>query len=159
MVGPLELLRNRHLEHCDLFVHCGNSMVDYQNEFIAGYVVIRGGDDFENHFLRDYILDIENQKILMINNIDYRGTHGLERLVTFVQGLYDKMSIVICATNDKGYSHMLRDTLYVCPGNANDMSEQTYVIIETEEDGIRVSFFDIETGDLRKMDYHELTNK
>lgn len=155
MVGPLETLRTRHLEHCDLFVHCGNSMVDYQNEFIAGYVVIRGGDDFENRFLRDYILEIEGYNVLMMNNLEYRGKDGIERVSTFVDELFDKIDIVLCATQTAPSSQMIDNVLYISPGDASDAYYDTYAIIETEEEGIRVSFFNIETGALFKMDYYE----
>ncbi|GBU10490.1 phosphoesterase [Erysipelotrichaceae bacterium] len=149
MVAPLELLRKRHLEHCDIFIHCGNSMVDYTNEFISGYITIRGNDDFEQHYLRDYILTIEEQKILIMNNIEYRGQDGPRRLAEFVTSLDDTMSIVICATRVAPYSELLNNVLYVCPGDASERLVNSYAIIETEDDGIRVSFFDITSGALK----------
>lgn len=155
MVAPLELLRKRHLEHCDLFVHCGNSMVDYTNEFIAGYVVIRGNDDFEQHFLRDYVIDVENQRILIMNNIEYRGEEGPSRLANFVESLQDKMDIVICATKPHGYSEERNGVIYVCPGDSNIPAENTYAIIENDEVGTRVSLFKIDTGELKNTSLYE----
>ena len=149
MVAPLDILRKRHLEHCDLFIHCGNSMVDYQNEYIEGYVVIRGGDDFETHFLRDYVFEIDNQRLLIINNIDYRGERGLARLQTFVESLYDKMSIVVCPFTEFATSQSINGTIYIAPGDASNKLSNTYAIIETENDGVRVNTFTIDTGDLK----------
>lgn len=155
MVAPLETLRNRHLEHCDLFIHCGNSMVDYQNEFIEGYVVIQGSSDFETHFLRDYVFEIDNQRMLIINNIDYRGEQGLAKLKTFVHDLYDKMTIVVCAFNTMSTAVVENGTLYVAPGDANEKYANTYVIIETDDAGIYVNTFDILSGELKATKYFE----
>ncbi|MGL5042804.1 MAG: hypothetical protein ACRC6X_06895 [Culicoidibacterales bacterium] len=156
MVAPLDLLRKRHLEHCDLFVHCGNTMVDYTNEFIAGYVVIRGNDDFDQHFLRDYVIEVEDKRLLIMNNIDFRGEEGLTRLSGFVEFLADKMDIVICATQQDGSAFVKNGILYVCPGDANVPQINTYAIIETEETGTRVSHFDIGTGELKKTKFFEV---
>jgi len=155
MVAPLELLRNRHLEHCDLFVHAGNSMVDYQNEYIDGYLIIQGPDDFETHFLRDYMFDVENQRILIINNIEYRGKKGLKSLVKFVNSLYDKITIVICAFADSSTSFKHKNTIYVSPGDASLTGTSTYIIIETETTGVRINTFDIQSGDLQATEFYE----
>jgi|GEM_PF-3318660 Predicted phosphoesterase len=159
MVAPLEMLRKRHLEHCDLFIHCGNSMVDYQNEFIEGYVVIKGSDDFDQHFLRDYMIETYDQRILIVNNIDYRAQDGFERLTEFVKSLYDRITIVICAAKEHGYSSMVDDIIYVCPGDANLKNENSYVIIETDEEGTQVNIFDIDTSELKNSNYFPLPKK
>jgi len=155
MVAPLEILRNRHLEHCDLFVHAGNSMVDYQNEYIDGYLIIQGNDDFETHFLRDYMFEIENQRILIINNIEYRGEKGAKALTKFVNALYDKVTIVICAFADSSVSFKYKNTVYISPGDASLASSNTYVIVEPELDGVRVNTFNIQSGDLKKTEFYE----
>jgi len=155
MVAPLEILRSRHLEHCDLFIHCGNSMVDYQNEFIEGYVVIQGSDDFETHFLRDYVFEVDSQRMLIINNIDYRGESGLDNLEKFVHSLYDKMTIVVCAYTSVATSTRIDNTLYVAPGDASNDKNSTYSIIETEDEGIRINTFDIISGELQSTVFYE----
>jgi len=155
MVAPLELLRQRHLEHCDLFVHAGNSMVNYQNDYIDGYLIIQGADDFETHFLRDYMFEVENQRMLIINNIEYRGTKGVKTLAKFVNSLYDKVTIVICAFAESTASFQHKNTLYISPGDASVSGANTYVIIETELEGIRINTFGIQDGDLKATEFYE----
>lgn len=149
MVGPLEALRTRHLEHCDLFVHCGNSLLPYTNEYISGYVVIRGIDDFDAHFLRDFIIDIYDKKILIINNFEFRGKKGLQRLHKFVLSLQEKISVVICATTDMYAVQQIQGILYVSPGDANENSIHTYAVIDSSDEEYMINFFDITTSQLK----------
>ncbi|TLG71764.1 YfcE family phosphodiesterase [Culicoidibacter larvae] len=147
-VAALEKIRDRHLEHCDLFVHCGNAMVSYDNEYIQGYVVVSGPNDFDPHFLRDYILDVEGRRILIVNGYQQDIKNGLIHMYNFAKQFH--ADVVIFGASPQPIISEYQGMVLISPGEATnefDTAMKSYAIIDLEEQ-IRVNIFDIDSGDL-----------
>lgn len=148
----LEVLRERHREEVNAMIHCGDSQLMADDEAMAGFVTVRGNCDFESRFPLETVVEIGGRKIFV--------THGHKYSVktSFMPLKYRAEELgadIVCF----GHSHVLAaevidEVLFLNPGSIRlprERIERTYMIIELHLDTIKLSVYDEEGHEIKKL--------
>ncbi|MDE5052280.1 metallophosphoesterase family protein [Niallia taxi] len=74
------MLKARHQEEADLFLHCGDSELPIDDKAISGYVVFQGNCDYFSQYPEDSIQEMNGKKLLMVHGHLYGVKSSVSRL-------------------------------------------------------------------------------
>jgi uncharacterized protein len=155
LTTELSLIREKHKDEVDLFLHCGDSELSSNNSALEGYLVVRGNCDFDEDFPEELVQKVGKWKILMTHGHRYQVKSTLTSLSYRAEELEARIVLF-------GHSHilgaeMLNGILFLNPGSIRLprlRKEKTYCILEIIDDKIILNVYDINLGLLTEL-YHE----
>lgn len=137
-------LRDKYKESMDQLFHCGDSELEASDDIWKAFITVRGNMDFDQRYELEQIVDVESNRIFM--------AHG-----HYLDVKSSMAPLLEAAKRNKanfaffGHSHELgvekRDgILLLNPGSIlqprGKYHVQTYAIVEMDERGITVSYYD-----------------
>ncbi|WP_026693736.1 metallophosphoesterase [Peribacillus kribbensis] len=150
------LLKERH-QDADLFIHCGDSELDFGHEALKSLEYVKGNCDFDSRFP-----EVISHKF---GDYQFLITHGhlFNVKMTLMNLQYkaeEEEADIICF----GHSHiagseLIDGRLFINPGSIRlpkGIREKTYVLLEAENRDVSVSFYTLEGKPLETLSqtYH-----
>lgn len=144
----LSLIRDRHLQEAQLFIHCGDSQLPAHHPALTGFLTVCGNCDFDRHLLNDQLENLSPQdRLFMTHGHLYDVKYSLQRLYYKARELEAN---IVCY----GHSHcigaeMIDGILFINPGSVllpRNTKEKTYAMLTLTEPALEVSFFEVQTG-------------
>ncbi len=138
--------------HVDLIIHCGDSELEatyFENREIQ---IVRGNCDFEKHYPMERIMELKNEKFLIV--------HGhMHNVKSTLMPLYYRAKEVEATVVCFGHSHILGaeiqdDILFINPGsltNPRGRREKSYALLEKKASSWIVTFFNEQNLELEKV--------
>lgn len=151
LTKELEILKARHLDEVDLLIHCGDSQLMPEQNPISGFVTVLGNCDYSG-FPLETTVDIAGRKIFITHGHKY---HVKTSLMALNYRANEVNADIICF----GHSHVLGaeiidDRLFLNPGSIRlprERMEKTYMILDLNEENIKLSVFDSNGNKLTKL--------
>lgn len=146
MTEELAKIRERHLQGCDLMIHCGDSQLAAVDPAISGFVTVRGNCDMDSRFPYEAINETNGRRIYVTHGHKYAVKASLMNLYYRAQ---EVKADIVCF----GHSHVLgaeviNGILFLNPGSIlfpRGCHEQTYVILDLQDEKVMMSVFE-QTG-------------
>ncbi len=98
---PLDIVLRRH-RRADYFIHCGDSQMP--KYMLRSFICVRGNNDFEPGFDREFILSVEEHRILILHGHLENTWRSNDILVYKAQ---KNRCDIVCF----GHTHMYLDTI------------------------------------------------
>lgn len=152
MVSELGVVKKRHENEVDLFLHCGDSELSANEAVLDGYITVQGNCDYDDRYPTETIQEIAGKKIFL--------THGhLYGVKSSINNLLYKAKEVEADIACFGHSHFLGmevvdGVLFINPGSLRlprGRAEQTYVILTIESDRFVTEVYDFHKGLLPEL--------
>ncbi|EOR25486.1 metallophosphoesterase [Niallia alba] len=152
LVSELGVLKKRHEEDVDLFLHCGDSELSASEEVMAGYITVQGNCDYEDRYPTETIQEIARKKIFLTHGHLYGVKSSLNNLLYKAKEMGANIACF-------GHSHFLGmevvdDVLFINPGSLRlprGRKEQTYVILTIESNRFVTEVYDFHNGLLPEL--------
>lgn len=149
----LAMIKKRHQGEADAFIHCGDSELDYESEWMEGFRRVQGNCDFDTNY--------PNEVDFLLDNVKFYVTHGHQYRVksTLMPLSYRAEEVgadIVCF----GHSHFataekVGNTLLINPGSINQPRgrlEKTYAKLTWEDNShFHVQFLDLEGNEVPNL--------
>ncbi|MED4037515.1 metallophosphoesterase [Niallia taxi] len=152
LVNELQVLKERHKEEAELFLHCGDSELPIDDKAISGYVVVQGNCDYYAKYPEETIQEVNGKKLLMVHGHLYGVKSSVSRLLYRAKEVGAQIACF-------GHSHylgmeMIEDVLFINPGSLRlprGRMEKTYVILSVEDKTLKTEVYDFDKGLLPEL--------
>lgn len=141
-------------QDADVFFHCGDSELSYNDDHFNDMIRVKGNCDFDNDFEHDIIVNLDDRKVFI--------THGhLYDIKTSLAKVSEKAQETGVDFVFFGHSHLLgaeviNDVLFLNPGSLTlprGGNDKSYATIEWEEDEEDMTVF-FKTPDKKIISKH-----
>ncbi|MFD1065411.1 metallophosphoesterase [Oceanobacillus locisalsi] len=153
LTKELEEITEKHT--ADLYIHCGDSELDFDAGQLSAFYKVAGNCDFDSLY--------PEQEIINLNGLRFFVTHGhhhqVKRSLTNLSYAAEEHGAnVVCF----GHTHIagaekIGNQLFINPGSIRmprNRVEKTYAILSWEkESDIQVDFYTLEDGKIEDMTY------
>ncbi|MBL4951203.1 metallophosphoesterase [Neobacillus sp. YIM B02564] len=151
LTKELEVIRERHSQEVDLFIHCGDSQLMPDHKAITGYLTVAGNCDFGDYPL-ELFPNIAGKKFYITHGHHYSVKSSLMKLKFKAQ---EVNADIVCF----GHSHVLGaevvdGTLFVNPGSIRlprGHFDKTYVILELNNDSVSMKVYEVNGRELPSL--------
>ncbi|WP_141431958.1 metallophosphoesterase family protein [Bacillus sp. 03113] len=150
--SELSKLRDRHRDEVELFIHCGDSELAYDDKELNGYVKVRGNCDYDSRFPNEVLEDVGGFKLF--------ATHGhLYSVKSSLMKLSYRAKELNAAIACFGHSHelgaeLIDNILFINPGSIRlprGRKEKTYVILDIVGNKLLLHVYDIQGGEIEAL--------
>ncbi|MCU9614051.1 metallophosphoesterase [Caldibacillus lycopersici] len=130
LTNELMEVKKKHQE-VDVYIHCGDSELDFNDPAIQGYQVVRGNCDYGNDFPEQLMVDLGKDKLFVTHGHLYQVKSSL---MSLKYKALENQATIVCF----GHSHilgfeMMEGILFINPGSIHlprMPKEKTYVVLE-----------------------------
>ncbi|MBN8191170.1 metallophosphoesterase [Bacillus sp. NTK074B] len=134
-------LSEKYQSAVDAMIHCGDSELSADDPALSSYLIVRGNCDMDARFPDDLVEEIEGHSIMVTHGHHYGIKMSLMKLRYRAEEVGAQCVFF-------GHSHTLgaelnNGILFLNPGSIllpRGRSERTYALVETQEQGIKVTF-------------------
>lgn len=153
LTKELEEMKEKHA--VDLYIHCGDSELDFDAPELSPFYKVGGNCDFDSLY--------PDQEVLDLNGIRFFVTHGhlhqvKGSLTNLSYAAEEHQANVVCF----GHTHIagaekIGNQLFINPGSIRmprNRVEKTYAILSWENtDHVQVDFYTLKDGKVKDMTY------
>lgn len=153
LTKELEEMKEKHT--VDLYIHCGDSELDFDAAELSPFYKVGGNCDFDSLY--------PDQEVLDLNGIRFFVTHGhlhqvKGNLTNLSYAAEEHRANVVCF----GHTHIagaekIGNQLFINPGSIRmprNRVEKTYAILSWENtDQVQVDFYTLKDGKVKDMTY------
>ena len=140
--------------NADLFIHCGDSELEYGDEALTDFYYVRGNCDINAQFAEEQILEAENRIIYVTHGHLYNVKSTLMPLSYRAQ---EVNASIVCF----GHSHLLGaekigNTLFLNPGSLTvprGRKEKSFIVVELDGNAVIVNCLDDNNNLLEKATF------
>jgi uncharacterized protein len=152
LTTELNVLRERHLDEVELFIHCGDSELMPDDPAISGYLTVLGNCDFGGGYPLETTAEAGGRKFFLTHGHRYSVKSSLLNLKYKAK---EVNADIVCF----GHSHILgaeviEGTLFLNPGSIRlprERFEKTYVILDLHGDTIKMSVFESNGNEITEL--------
>ncbi|SFC56058.1 hypothetical protein SAMN05443252_104312 [Bacillus sp. OV322] len=138
----LKAIKERHQKECDAMIHCGDSELQKSDPLMQGFLAVRGNCDSDANYPDILVEEIGKFRFLITHGHHYNVKMTL--LSLSYKSSEEEADIVCFGHSHIAGSEMIGKTLFINPGSITlpkARLEKTYAILETEEQEVKVTFF------------------
>ncbi|WP_078545259.1 metallophosphoesterase family protein [Litchfieldia alkalitelluris] len=156
LTNELIMIKERHKGTVDTMIHCGDSELNYQSEELEGFTKVRGNCDFDQHFPKEVVENLDDKKLFVTHGHLYNCKMTLLNLKYRAEEL--SANIVCFGHSHVAGTEVIDHILFINPGSIRlprMRKERTYAILEIDDNNITVTFYDLngEKVDLLTTEY------
>lgn len=138
-------------------IHCGDSELQVNAEFIVPYQTVKGNCDWNANFLEEKIMEIDGLKIYVTHGHLYGVKSSLQKLQYRAEEV--GADIVCFGHSHIAYAEKIGDILYINPGSIrypNRTKKPTYVALTWEDKAnVKVQFYHINGKEITDFPYEK----
>ena len=112
----LQEIKNRHPE-CDLFIHCGDSMMPPTDEQMQGYLAVMGNNDFMYDYKSEQLINVDDKCIWVTHGDNDRVKYERHLDTLFYRAKERQADIVMFGHTHVERAEMIEGTLFLNPGS------------------------------------------
>jgi uncharacterized protein len=113
--GELRMIKDRHQNEAEAFIHCGDSELDYHSDEMTGFHKVRGNCDFDRNYQEDIDFSVGEMKFFVTHGHLYNVKMNLMSLSYRAD---EVRAQIVCF----GHSHLagaekVGEKLFINPGS------------------------------------------
>lgn len=154
LTNELQEIRKRHRD-VDQAIHCGDSELNIDDTFLAGYRTVRGNCDFKAKFPNETVIEIEGMTFFVTHGHLFDVKNSLLNLQ--YRSLEVGADIICFGHTHIAYAEKLGNQLFVNPGSIRlpkKFPEPSYILIKwTTSKEIEVVFHHVNGEEITSFPY------
>ncbi|QDP40778.1 metallophosphoesterase [Radiobacillus deserti] len=156
----LTILKQRHEQDVDVFIHCGDSELQSDASELSTFIKVAGNCDMDPRYPKEEVVDIDDFTFLVVHGHLHQVKASLMPLSYRAQEHHAQIACF-------GHTHIagaekVGDILFINPGSIllpRGRMEKTYAIASWEHSkSVRVAFYTLDGEVLEDMEYEVSMN-
>ncbi|WP_080874211.1 metallophosphoesterase [Oceanobacillus timonensis] len=154
LTKELEEMKEKHA--ADLYIHCGDSELDFDAEQLSAFYKVAGNCDFDSLYPEQEVIDLHGLRFFVTHGHLHQVKSSLTNLSYAAE---EQGANIVCF----GHTHIagaekIGHQLFINPGSIRmprNRVEKTYAILSWEEaNDVQVDFYTLKGGKVEDMTYH-----
>ncbi|PLT30200.1 metallophosphoesterase [Peribacillus deserti] len=156
LIDELTELKIRHKD-ADVFIHCGDSELDFGHEALDGFQYVRGNCDFDSRFPKSISKEMLGYRFFVTHGHLYNVKMTLMNLS--YQAEEEQAEIVCFGHSHIAGSEMIGGRLFINPGSIRlpkGIRDKTYVLLDMQSRHVTVQFYSMDGNLIKNLSrtYH-----